>query len=448
MDNGVLVNYWEDFLVEDLRALIFDSLPMTPQLCMARTCKGEWARLGMDNVRYLHLALASDVVQGRTPLAMVKAWMIGLKKIIGSDLKKRPLWRLCHASMSLAEALASEGWPHDTIVDLCCKSDEVTNGKHLLNKYRITFHERHITCDILRGYIRGNHVQLFTERWKWFVDRKILAWPRPVGLFLGRLYMFAASMGRRDIMPHLIAHSPAKYHIPHDPDIMFRGIKSMVKAVWAFGQFEWFIEIVQSSVALPREGAEPLPLEIRSLKKLLFFGFEKNDKTPSWIMGKFVKYMETVVVFDHRFVDYILLYFPTFLDMYKKTCSWTKLVWGRGRLEDLQWLQNHNLLTFHSFRETVIDPIWAAMTTIRNGTPWPRRRYQQWARYAKAFRLAEQYLVKSPVTEYLRTLGYYRLVLAGIKEGPNIPFFSENLRPDMREWFRICDNPDKPFFCV
>jgi hypothetical protein len=438
-------NFWEESLVDDIRTLIFDSLPMTPQLCMARTCKREWTRRGLHNFRWLHLSLAEDVVQGGTPLWMVKQWMLDLQQMCRDwHLQIGGPPRLRHASMSLAEALASQGWLHDDIVNMCCASGEIVTGETQMDRCRITFHERHITCDILRGYIRGNFIHHFAETLALFAEKQVLEYPRPASLFIGRLYELTARLNRRDIMPYLLGYGPVE--MAGMQDIFNRNIlnkvKTMVRALWNTGQFEWFHALRQKNMdsidVQTQIGSSWMTRKKPSASfEELIFGVGNIDKSPEhyqWTQRVMLKHMDKVVDFDHRFVDYILGYFPTFLTICKHTDQWTNEVWGRGRLEDLQWLETRSLLTFESFMKRVMFPCRKGITS--HNKPWPARSYQRRDHYTNAFVLAEKYLVKNPVTQYLHSLGYYVRALRDLNNRgtPMQRNFYQNLRADMRAW--------------
>lgn len=434
------INFWEDYLVEDIQNVIFASLPMTPQLCLARTCKREWARRGMDGLTFLHLCLAPDVVQGRTPLTTVKRWALALQK---KDRVRR-----LNASQSLAEALAGEGWEHDVIWDTCrvLGADQTTDP---MDKRRIAFHERHITCDILKGYIRGNFIRLFAETWQKFVTQHVLEWPRPFSLFEGRLYNLAAKLGRRNIILHLVAWSVG-YSSPVSDDDLLRSIKRLLKALWTMGQFEWFQETIQGRITstelfLPSQGSSTATTTRKSPSfESILFGIEAGVplKYPSRTLALMIKYMNRIDVFDHRFVDYILAQFPDFLDICAYTKRWEDHVWQRGRLEDLQWLANHELLTYRRFLVNVFRPIWQGIGT--RPKPWPRHSFQRRGKYAEIYISAEQYLTKNPVTQFLQSLGCFTLLLKDFhneNKWPGHLEFLQNLRPDMREWLLSCESP-------
>jgi len=369
---------WHGLLIEDVREYIVSQLTLVPRLCMARTCKAAWERWNPET-QYLHACHAHSIVAERTPLWQVRKWALALV----ADASRTT----ANKEVCLAAELAREGWSMQEVLTTCMDLPSlcIKHTTHL-----------DLRWDLLMGYVRGGHMELFRALWEsmpWTPDPERDAagqmqvdmrtnWRR-CAMFEARLYRAAAEAGQGDILfAHLPKHTLHLYPVRYVQEGGPR--KETFRALLEAGQFELLQEYIRDNEAAR-------------------FSWETHLHR-DYIDRRLLRHKPT---FDHRIMDLVEKTVPNvFTD--KLNPHWCKDVWERGRLADVQWLHARNALTPAGFENYILIPVLHMLgDSARYQQGYPRFMWQK-DPHLKLYEMAELYLVQSPLTTWLMEHGYYK----------------------------------------
>ncbi len=339
-----------DHLIDDVHSLIKSLLSPVPRYCFARTCKSEWDSW-RPKVKFNRPNRASLVVQGRTPLNVVRAWM----KAIATCKHAVARADFCKGG-KLCENLAREGWSREEL-------ETIELSKETRWHYYMDFRQ-----DLVLGYLRGGHMHLFTPLWDTVrVIQALAPRNRSHAMFRSRLAYIAAETNQFTVFRDL-THRIALRALRDDDNNLHTASRYIISMMFRVAHADFCKQWLAEDPGLKRKW-----------DKMLL-----NSREVNHLLGK----METR--FDHRLAEMLLPHCERDALPPRVFCQWTTAALESGNLSALQWLHEHGYFR----REEFDGHLWGLLLDVHKGNVDRT--------------LLELYFTANPCSEFLVKHGYYK----------------------------------------